>query len=156
MPLLLSWRVLILPYMDQDSLFQRFHLDEAWDSPHNKPLSAQVPTAYRCPSEVMPKGLTTYEVVVDPSSMFTGKPSGVAFASVTDGTPNTFTVVEAATPVPWSKPEDLSLASQDPTLGMGSKHPGGFNATMADGSVRFIKSSINDPLRRPASGRLPR
>jgi hypothetical protein len=29
---------------------------------------------------------------------------------------------------------------------MGSKHPGGFNATVADGSVRFIKSSINDPL----------
>jgi hypothetical protein len=47
--------------------------------------------------------------------MFTGKPSGVAFASVTDGTANTFTVLEAAIPVPWSKPEDLSLASQDPT-----------------------------------------
>jgi hypothetical protein len=36
---LLRWRVLILPYMDQDSLFQRFHLDEAWDSPDNMPLS---------------------------------------------------------------------------------------------------------------------
>jgi hypothetical protein len=57
MPPLLSWRVLNLPYMDQDGLFQRFHLDEAWDSPHNMPLSAQVSTVFRCPSEVMPEGL---------------------------------------------------------------------------------------------------
>jgi hypothetical protein len=69
-----SWCVLILPYMDQASVFQRFHLDEAWDSPHNMPLSAQVPTVFRCPSEVMPEGLTTYGVVVDPSSMFTAIP----------------------------------------------------------------------------------
>ena len=30
---LLSWRVLILPYIEQDALFKEFHLDEAWDSP---------------------------------------------------------------------------------------------------------------------------
>jgi Protein of unknown function (DUF1559) len=64
----------LVPYMDQDGLYQWFHLDEAWDSPHNMPLSAQVPTVLRCPSEVMPEGLTTYGVVVDPSSMFTAIP----------------------------------------------------------------------------------
>ena len=48
---LLSWRVLILPYLEQDALFKEFHLDEAWDSPHNKALIARMPVTYRCPGE---------------------------------------------------------------------------------------------------------
>jgi len=138
---LLSWRVLILPYLEQASLYNQFHLDEAWDSPNNKPLGDRMPSVFRCASELIAPGLTTYQVVVDLRSMFTGKPPGVPLRAVTDGASNTLMVVEGAKPVPWSKPGDLSLASSDPMLGMGSKHPGGFNVSMADGSVRFIKSS---------------
>ena len=76
--------------------------------------------------------------------MFTGDPVGVALKTVTDGTSNTLLVVEAATPVSWSEPADLSLSS-GAMLGMGSKHPGGFNALFADGSVRFIKGTVNTP-----------
>ncbi len=143
---LLSWRVLILPYLEQEGLYRQFHLDEPWDSPHNKPLADQTPNVFRCPSEVMPAGLTTYVVVVDPRSIFTGTPQGVSLSDVTDGTANTFMVVEAASAVSWSKPEDLSLASSAPALGMGSKHPGGFNASMADGSVQFIRNSTANPI----------
>jgi prepilin-type processing-associated H-X9-DG protein len=143
---LLSWRVVILPYLEQESLYRQFHLDEPWDSPHNKPLGDRMPSVFRCPSEIIPNGLTTYVVVVDPRSIFTGTPQGVSLSNVNDGTANTLTVVETANPVPWSKPEDVSLASSAPALGMGSKHPGGFNASMADGSVRFIRSSPADPI----------
>ncbi len=144
---LLSWRVSILPFLEENSLYSQFHLDEPWDSPNNKPLGDRMPSVFRCPSEVViPQSLTTYVVVVDPRSMFTGTPKGVSFSDVTDGTSNTFTVVEAASPVPWSKPQDLSLASSDPALGMGSKHPGGFNASMADGSVQFIRNSTANPI----------
>jgi prepilin-type processing-associated H-X9-DG protein len=141
---LLSWRVLILPYLEQQTLYSQFHLDEPWDSPTNKPLADKMPDIFQCPSETqLTHSLTTYQVIVDPRSMFTGEPTGVPIAGVTDGTSNTLLVVEATTAVPWSKPEDLSLASPDPMLGMGSKHPGGLNASMADGSVRFIKTSIS-------------
>jgi prepilin-type processing-associated H-X9-DG protein len=143
---LLSWRVLILPYMDSSGLYEQFHLDEPWDSPHNKPLSDQIPNAYQCPSSMAPPGQTTYEVVVDPSSIFTGEPVGVDLKSVTDGTTNTLMIAEATNPVPWSKPEDLSLAVGDSIPGIGSKHPGGFNAAMVDGSIRFIKNSPGNPL----------
>jgi prepilin-type processing-associated H-X9-DG protein len=138
---LLSWRVLILPYVDAQGLYQQFHLDEPWDSPHNKPLADQMPAVFRCPSERLSQGMTTYQVIVDPRSMFTGEPEGVSFSSATDGSGSTLVLVEAAKPVPWTKPEELSLKSSDAMLGTGSKHPGGFNAAMADGSIRFIKTS---------------
>jgi type II secretory pathway pseudopilin PulG len=140
---LLSWRVLILPFLEAGPLYGQFHLDEAWDSPHNKPLADQMPIVFRCPSELTTDGVTTYEVVVDPRSIFTGKPQGVPLDTVTDGISNTLLVMESTSPVPWSKPADLSLKSSDPLLGMGSKHPGGFNAMTADGAVRFFKVSIS-------------
>ena len=48
---LLSWRVLILPYLEQNALYKEFHLDEPWDSPHNRTLIDRMPPTYRCPSE---------------------------------------------------------------------------------------------------------
>jgi prepilin-type processing-associated H-X9-DG protein len=146
---LLSWRVLLLPYLEQQSLYEQFHFDEPWDSPHNKPLAARTPPVFefRCPSEPrLSQGLTTYKVIVDPRSMFTGDPAGVPFSSVSDGSSTTLLVVEAASPVPWTKPEDLSLSSLDQPLGVGSKHPGGLNAAMADGSVRFLRTLGNDAI----------
>jgi Protein of unknown function (DUF1559)/Domain of unknown function (DUF4190) len=140
---LLSWRVLILPFLEQETLYNQFHLNEAWDSPHNKPLADQMPNMFACPSKQLAKGWTTYEAVVDPHSMFTGKPSGVPLNSVTDGTPDTILVVESKNPVFWSKPDDLPLSSKDPMLGMGSEHAGGFGAAMANGTVRFIGNSIS-------------
>jgi Protein of unknown function (DUF1559)/Domain of unknown function (DUF4190) len=144
---LLSWRVLVLPYLGQGPLYSKFHLDEPWDSPNNKPLGDVMLSVFKCPSDPEPGVLTKYQVFVDPRSMFTGKPSGVSIREVTDGTSNTLLVVEAAHAVPWSKPEDLTVAAMtDPALGTGSKHPGGFDASMADGSVRFIKSSPTNPV----------
>ena len=144
---LLSWRVMLLPFLEQAPLYSSFHLDEPWDSPNNKPLSETVLNVFKCPSNPEPGPLTTYQVIVDPRSMFTGRPSGVSIREITDGTSNTFLVVEAAQSVPWSKPEDINLSSlEDPSQGAGSKHPGGFNASMADGSVRFIRSSASNPL----------
>ena len=46
---LLSWRVLILPYLEQDALYKEFHLDEPWDSEHNRALIDRMPATYRCP-----------------------------------------------------------------------------------------------------------
>jgi hypothetical protein len=140
---LLSWRVLILPFLEQSDLYRQFQQDEPWDSPQNKPLVDKMPNSFRCPTEKRTDGLTTYEVVVDPHSMFTGQRSGVLLSSVTDGTANTFLVVESAEPVVWSKPDDIPLRLKGPPmLGLGSKHPGGFNAAMVDASVRFIKNSL--------------
>ena len=141
---LLSWRVAILPYIEAQSLYDQFHLDEPWDSPHNKALIPKMPKTYICPSfaNVQP-GTTTYKTFVGGGAMFDPtKPVGLQ--QVTDGTSLTIAVVEGKTPVIWTKPEDIPFDPQakPSLLDAGSNHPGGFNVLMGDGSVRFIKNSI--------------
>jgi hypothetical protein len=138
---LLSWRVLLLPYLEHGDLFAKFHLNEPWDSLNNKPLGEMALAEFQCPSDPHPGMLTNYQVVVDPGSIFTGKRAGVPTLDVTDGLGDTLLVVEAAHRVPWSKPEDITLARVDePAQRTGSNHAGGFNAAMADCSIRFIKT----------------
>jgi prepilin-type processing-associated H-X9-DG protein len=146
---LLSWRVILLPFLEENALYAKFHLDEPWDSPNNKPLGELALKVFQCPSEPSLSGsLTTYQVIVDASSIFTGKATGIPRRELTDSSRNTLMVVESGQAVPWSEPDDLSLASaaNDPSTGPGSRHPGGFNALFADGSVQWVKSSPSNPL----------
>ncbi len=141
---LLSWRVAILPYIEQGELYKKFKLDEPWDSPNNKPLLQEMPTTYLCPSRSNPApSTTTYCVFTGKGALF--EPGqAIGMAGVTDGTSNTVMVAESEEGVPWTKPDDLTFDPQAAAslCGAGSSHPGGFNASFADGSVRFFKKSI--------------
>ena len=135
----------ILPYVEHQDLYNKFKLDEPWDSPHNKALIKEMPTVYLCPSRKNPaEGTTTYRVFVGDGALFQAG-QGTPIQSVTDGTSNTIMVVESTDAVPWTKPDDLKFdpEAKPSLLGAGSPHPGGFNAAFADGSVRFIRSTIN-------------
>ncbi len=69
---LLSWRVAILPFIEQQNLYNEFHLDEAWDSPHNKALIARMPKTYLCPTApVRQEGTTTYKAFVGGGALST-------------------------------------------------------------------------------------
>ena len=104
-----------------------------------------MPAVYPLPQPKNPEpGTTTYRVFVGDGALFEeGKGTGVQ--TVTDGTSNTIMVVESKDAVPWTKPDDLKFdPDAKPSLyGAGSPHPGGFNAAFADGSVRFIKNTVN-------------
>jgi prepilin-type processing-associated H-X9-DG protein len=142
---LLSWRVLLLPYLGEDALYKEFKLDEPWDSPTNKPLLERMPKVFACPSTdfpTTPPAATTYQVLIGPGTIFE-RPEGIRFADMTDGSSNTLMVVESSVPVPWTQPGGLAYTPKAPIPQLGSRHPGGFNAAFADGSVRFLKNSLD-------------
>lgn len=135
---LLSWRVSILHYVDH-SLFKQFHLDEPWDSPHNRTLIDKMPPIYRMPLSKTEGGRTNYLLPVGGGAVFeAGK--ATKLKDIVDGSSNTIMTVEADDDhaVIWTKPEDLQFDPKDPTKGLGRFYPDGFNAGFGDGSVTFL------------------
>jgi hypothetical protein len=146
---LLSWRVELLPYLGYQSLYERFRRDEAWDSPHNRGLLAEMPAEFACPGGPgRQKGLTGYLVIVGPKTDETSVNTafeatrGIDLREMTDGTSTTILMLETNQQVPWTKPDDLRWAPGSPLPQMASPHDGGAFAAFADGSTRFLKSTI--------------
>jgi len=143
---LLSWRVLILPYIEQNDLYKEFHLDEAWDSPHNKALIARMPAVYRCPSlsaENARQFKTTYLTPRGKSTMFPGA-TGLKIKDITDGTSNTIAVVDAGDDraVVWTAPDDWVVEGTIKPETVLNHHAEGSTTGLADGSARFLKTTI--------------
>lgn len=142
---LLSWRVAILPFLDihrDGRLHRMFRLDEPWDSPHNKALLKEMPPEYApVVRKDVPPYSTFYQAFVGPGTLFDGE-AGTRIADVTDGVGSTLMVVEAAEPVPWTKPEDLSFDEGKPLPKLGGQFEDGFYVAFADGSARFLSRKV--------------
>lgn len=142
-----SWRIALLPYMEDQDIYKRYHFDEPWDGPNNRQLLKEVPAVFRCPTEPAGSTNASYFAVVGPGTMFDGK-AGTTFAEIQDGTSNTILLVEAKRDIPWTKPEDISYDSDKPLPKFGGHFKGRFSIALADGSVRWLPSTISDKVLR--------
>lgn len=142
-----SWRVLILPFIEQEPLYRQYNQNEPWDSPSNRKVLEQMPMIYQ--------GLSSDEKTTSPAYfVLTGRETlfppgqGVKLQDVTDGTSMTIAAVEAKRNIPWTKPEDIPYAADKPLPTLGGFSPQGFNALIADGSVRFIATKADEQVLR--------
>jgi hypothetical protein len=131
---LLSWRVAILPYIEENSLYMQFKLDEPWDSEANKKLLEQLPPLYAIPRpEAVGPGLTRIQVFTGKDALFDGGKKA-RLAAIADGTSNTIMVAEVSEPVPWTKPQDAPFDAKGPLPPL----PEEFAVAMCDGSTRLV------------------
>jgi Protein of unknown function (DUF1559)/Domain of unknown function (DUF4190) len=147
---LYSWRVLILPFLNEQRLYSQFKLDEPWDSPNNRPLLAQMPAVYVHPSQGKPTEpyATHYQVFTGGGAIFDLDPRFRSrMTDIQDGVSNTIMVVEATDPVPWTMPADLPYNPNQPLprLGVSSST---YNALMADGSVIPVPQNTDEKTIR--------
>jgi prepilin-type processing-associated H-X9-DG protein len=144
---MLSWRVAILPFIEQDNLYRQFHLDEPWDSEHNIKLIQQMPKTYALPNDKAQHTLpsTYYQALVGNHAAFELQGGLSIPASFPDGTSNTIWIVEAAKAVPWTKPEDIEYDPMKmPPIGF---HFGDrTNAAFVDGSVRALPKKLDQHI----------
>ncbi|WP_197994584.1 DUF1559 domain-containing protein [Gimesia panareensis] len=147
-----SWRVHLLPFLDQKELYGQFKLDEAWDSPHNAALAKNMPDIFRSPDSPADSTKTRFRVFEcerekgsnQISSMFPlGTPSRIR--DTLDGTSNTILVVEVGPDqaVEWTKPGGLSVAQPQEELGASGTTVA---VLIADGSIALIKRDLDDRL----------
>jgi Protein of unknown function (DUF1559)/BlaR1 peptidase M56/Type II secretion system (T2SS), protein G len=156
---LLSWRVAILPYLEQKALYDEFHLDEPWDSEHNKALIAKMPDVYREPHEdatstnasyFMPTDNGTSKLPNAPWAATVGSvrhKDGVKASAISDGVSKTIMVVEKKSDVPWTKPQEIEIELDPdkplPKFG-GHLADGLFSSEFADGSIHMFSQSVVD------------
>ena len=156
---LLSWRVLLLPHLDEDVLYNQFRLDEAWDSLHNFPLVQRMPIVYATPSGLavrVPPGTTFYQVFVGNGTAFEGRRGLHLPDDFPDGMSSTILVAEAGEVVPWSQPMDLPYVADGPLPPLGGifadPKRGGrqFLVVFADGSVWRVRREVSEVTLRNA------
>ncbi len=152
---LLSWRVAVLPYLEEEQLYEEFRLNEPWDSPHNKPLMRKMPAVFHnqdLKNEESAAGLTHYQVLVTKLGL---RPSTILILSPThkrtlgevahlDGNSTTILIVEGPNPVPWTKPQDIEFDPKTPLPELKGVYTYGVNAAFADGSVRTVTETDAD------------
>ena len=135
----LSWRVHLLPFIEEAPLYEAFNLDEPWDSDHNRELITAMPDIFGSD----PAGKTSIHVFTGEGAPFQ-EGTGVRMRDIRDGTSNTILMVEAgpSTAQVWTKPGGLELNADDPIAALGDIGDE-FPVSFMDGFVRKLPADID-------------
>jgi hypothetical protein len=146
---LLSWRVHVLPFLGQQKLYEKFHLNEPWDSENNKKLIAEMPDLYQSPmSKLKEKGRTNYLLPTGKDTLFPGR-EGPKLKDIKNPA-HTILIVEVDDEhaIPWTKPDDLPFDAEKPWTGLKGPYLSGFPAAYCDGHVEMLSYENSDNMIR--------
>jgi len=147
---LLSWRVTLLPYLDWHDLYKQFKLDEPWDSEHNKKLLTKIPKFYASPGVTLKdRTLTYYKVFVGKDTPFDPKRK-VGVPMIQAGLSNVIFAIESGEPVPWTKPDDISVDPDKPLPKLTGPYKRGINLVAGDANVRVMSKYYSEKKLRLA------
>ena len=133
----LSWRVHLLPFMDELGLYKEFKQNEPWDSPHNIKLLPRMPRIFAAPGIKTGEPYTThYQLITGPGTILDGKAKPRNFDGIV--------IVEAPDPTPWTKPADLVYDAKKPLPKLGGVFQEGFHAVDIRGDANFWPWPLNE------------
>ncbi|MCA9186785.1 MAG: M56 family metallopeptidase [Pirellulaceae bacterium] len=135
-----SWRVEILPYLEQQGIYDQYRMNEPWDSEHNKQLLENIPSVYRSPSDNRAGPFASYFAPIGGDTIMA---KATKVNEVEDGTSKTILVLESVQNIPWTKPEDVSFDFEKPLPPVMGFNSGVFLAAFGDGSCRAISNNID-------------
>ncbi len=153
-----SWRVAILPYLEQGYVYDQYHFDKPWDAPENQAVASLTMQNYQSPRLSNHGQNTSFAVVVGEDTIFpptkeeSGFRGGISPAHIRDGTSNTILVIEIAnSDIHWAEPRDISI-DQLQRVSDGAD-PSAANVVplqaivgLADGSVHLFGPEITPDL----------
>lgn len=137
----LGWRVALLPYMEESSLYDRFDKSQPWNGGPNQPLSSTVVRAYADP-DAMTDPTTRYRCFYDNGAAFDST-QRVTTVNFYDGTSNTILYVEGGEKVTWTRFQEYKFDPNGPLPQLGHPKRDYFQAVMGDSSVRSIRKTVN-------------
>ena len=144
---LLSWRIHLLPYLEQEALYRQFKLDEPWDSEHNKALIAKMPKVFAVDANDEKNHTSALRPFEGKGAAWeAGKDLRVSH--FTDGLSNTLMLVEAADAEIWTKPSDLPFGEGKPLPKLSGRNGNTVAAVLMDGFVIAIPGTINEATLR--------
>ncbi len=142
----LSWRVTILPYIEQDNIYRQFRMDEPWDSQTNRP-HADRPIPYYSDAETPADPTTRLRCFYDNGAMFDTR-TRMSLVSITDGTSNTIMYVQGGDKVTWSRFQEYRYDPKSPLPQLGKPNKPTFMMVMGDGSIRTMRKDMSETTLR--------
>jgi hypothetical protein len=147
-----SWRVAILPYLNEHDLYKQYDLNKPWDAPENLAFAENIPKVYVATNQGTWTGAQCYYHLVTGDRTVFPKSGPLSPKRIIDDPTKTALVVEGMSKQNstsmWTEPNELDFQAmtgaigQNPGIEIGAVTEGGAAIATVDGQGHFLEESM--------------